>query len=153
MKENENKQIQEEKEVQQDIATAEQEIQEEKNIEEENIEEENATTENTEQEHISYDEFKNSLPTPEKRSLSNLEKSPLFSKLREYFSTNTPHIIQDNGVVPMCISTISLRYSGDQEFCIRTRNKGYKIQKGDVVILPDNAYGRAYERMGVFEKL
>lgn len=147
MKENENKQTQEE-EVEQEKIT----IQQESN-EGENIEEENATTEDIKQEHISYDEFKNSLPTPEKRSLSNLEKSPLFSKLREYFSTNTPHIIQDDGVVPMCISTISLRYVGEQEFCIRTRNKGYKIQRGDVVILPDNAYGRAYERMGVFEKL
>lgn len=147
MKENENKQTQEEEVEQENIAT-----QQESN-EEENIEEENATTEDTKQNHISYDEFKNSLPTPEKRSLSNLEKSPLFSKLREYFSTNTPHIIQGDGVVPMCISTLSLRYVGEQEFCIRTRNKGYKIQRGDVVILPDNAYGRAYERMGIFEKL
>lgn len=147
MEENENKQTQEEEVEQENITT-----QQESN-EGENIEEENATTEDTKQDHISYDEFKNSLPTPEKRSLSNLEKSPLFSKLREYFSTNTPHIIQDDGVVPMCISTISLRYIGEQEFCIRTRNKGYKIQRGDVVILPDNAYGRAYERMGVFEKL
>lgn len=142
MKEDENKQTQEEEKV----------VQQE-NINGKNSNEENATTENAQQERISYDEFKNSLATPEKRSLNNLEKSPLFSKLRDYFSTNSPHIIQDDGVVPMCIGTISLRYVGEREFCIRTRNKGYKIQKGGVVILPDNAYGRAYERMGVFEKL
>lgn len=101
---------------------------------------------------ISYDDFKASLPTSEKKSLSNLEKSPLFSKLRGYFSANTP-FIQNDGVIPICIGTISLRYIGQRDFCIRTRNKGYKIQRGDVIILPDNAYGKAYERMNVFEKL
>lgn len=101
---------------------------------------------------ISYDDFKASLPTSEKKSLSNLEKSPLFSKLRGYFSANTP-FIQNDGVVPICIGTISLRYVGQRDFCIRTRNKGYKIQRGDVIILPDSAYGKAYERMNVFEKL
>lgn len=101
---------------------------------------------------ISYDDFKASLPTSEKKSLSNLEKSPLFSKLRGYFSANTP-FIQNDGVVPICIGTISLRYVGQRDFCIRTRNKGYKIQRGDVIILPNSAYGKAYERMNVFEKL
>lgn len=101
---------------------------------------------------ISYDDFKASLPTSEKKSLSNLEKSPLFSKLRGYFSANTP-FIQNDGVIPICIGTISLRYVGQRDFCVRTRNKGYKIQRGDVIILPDSAYGKAYERMNVFEKL
>lgn len=140
--------IKEEKNTQEANTKEEEEV-----IKQENIKEENATTEDNQQEHISYDDFKASLPTSEKKSLSNLERSPLFSKLRSYFSANSPFVTQDDGVVPICIGTISLRYVGERDFCIRTRNKGYKIQRGDVVILPDSAYGRAYERMNVFEKL
>lgn len=136
---------------------------EQKTIEETSIKEEEKTIEEKENlpaqdeseqvEHICYDEFKNSLSTVEERLLNHLERSTLFPKLRSYFSINSPHITQANGVVPICINTIPLRYIGEKEFSIRTRNKGYEIQKGDVIIISEGAFGRAYARMSVFEKL
>lgn len=54
----------------------------------------------------------------------------------------------------VCVNILQLKYIGEAPYTIRTRGaKGYEINKGDVVMLPDGAFGRAYARMRVFEKL
>lgn len=51
------------------------------------------------------------------------------------------------------VDVLKLKYIGEEDFIIRTRtNRAYVLKKNDYAFFPNNAYGKAYERMKVFIK-